>query len=161
MAILLITFNGLPAHPLIVHGAVVFGPLAVLAALGYLVPRWRGYLRWPLLVTAVLAFAFIWASYLTGDNFKDSQEFYQTNPQVLKHEDYADVLRWVTTAFALVVVVVTGWLHRRTGAVRLAAGGVMGALAVVTLVYIFLTGEAGAKAVYPPSAAALPVVSTR
>ena len=31
-----------PLHPLVVHGAVVFGPLAAVAALVYaLVPRWR------------------------------------------------------------------------------------------------------------------------
>ena len=30
--------NGLPLHPLVVHAAVVFGPLAALTALAYVVP---------------------------------------------------------------------------------------------------------------------------
>ncbi len=52
--------------------------------------------------------------------------------------------------FAVAVVVVTGWLHARAGTLRTVAAGVAAALAVVTLVYVVLTGEAGAKAVYPP-----------
>jgi uncharacterized membrane protein len=150
---LLIKINGLPAHPLLVHATVVLVPLAALGAIAYLVPSWRDWLRWPLLVTAVLSFVFIWAAYLSGDNFKESVSYFnqgQLGEQIEKHEQYADVFRIVGTAFSIAVVVVTGWLHRKEGAVRTAASGVAAALAVVTLVYVFLTGEAGAKAVYPP-----------
>ena len=39
--------NGLPLHVLIVHAAVVFGPLAALSALAYVgLPSWRDRLRW-------------------------------------------------------------------------------------------------------------------
>lgn len=150
---MLLKLNGIPAHPLIVHGAVVLGPLAVLAALVYLVPSWRDRVRWPLLVAALLAVAFIWAAYLTGNQFKDSEPYFNTGPlaaQIEKHESYAGVLRWITTAFAVVAVVVTAWLHRRRDALRVVASGVLGVLAVATLVYIVLTGDAGAKAVFPP-----------
>lgn len=147
---MLLRINDIPAHPLLVHGAVVLVPIACLGAIAYLVPAWRDWLRWPLLVTAVLSFVFIWAAYLSGDNFKESVSFFQDNPQIEKHEEYADVFRIVGSLFAVVVVVVTGWLHRKEGPLRIAAGGVGAALAVVTLVYVFLTGEAGAKAVYPP-----------
>jgi hypothetical protein len=38
--------GGLPLHPLVIHAAVVFGPLAALCALGYaLLDRWRERLR--------------------------------------------------------------------------------------------------------------------
>ena len=47
--------NGLPLHPLVVHAAVVFGPLAALAALAYVVlPAWRDRLRWPMVVLALM-----------------------------------------------------------------------------------------------------------
>ena len=49
--------NGLPLHPLVVHAAVIFGPLAAVAALAFLVPRWRDRLRWPMVVLAVFHFA--------------------------------------------------------------------------------------------------------
>jgi len=161
---LLLKFNDLPAHPLLVHLAVVLVPLVALGAIAYLVPSWRNWLRWPLLVGAVVAFLAIWAAYLSGDNFKESVSFFQDNPQIEKHEEYADVFRIVGSVFTLALVVLTGWLHRRTGLLRLVAGGVVAALAVVTLVYTFLTGEAGAKAVYPPDSfqdASSLVVTTR
>ncbi|MFB9312495.1 DUF2231 domain-containing protein [Nocardioides plantarum] len=160
---LLLKINDLPAHPLLVHLTVVLVPLVALGAIAYLVPSWRDWLRWPLLVGAAIAFLSIWASYLSGDNFKESVSYFQQNPQIEKHEEYADVFRIVGSVFTLALIGVTGWLHRRTGTLRLAAGGVVALLAVVTLVYTFLTGEAGAKAVYPPDSFqdAAVVVTTR
>ncbi len=155
----LLEVNGIPAHPLVVHAAVVFISLAVLGALVYLVPRWREWVRWPLVVVALLALAFGWAAYLTGGDFKASQSYFsdEATPlgrQIEVHEEYADVLRWVTTAFVVVAVLVTVWLHGRRDVVKKLAVALMGVLAVVTLVYVVLTGEAGAKAVYPPAASA-------
>lgn len=151
---LLFKINDIPAHPLFVHLTVVLVPLVALGAIAYLVPSWRAWLRWPLLVGAVVALVSIWVSYLTGDDFKESVSFFQRNEQVEKHEEYADVFRIVGTVFTLALLGLVGWLHagreRVTDAVRWIAGGVVAALAVVTLVYTFLTGEAGAKAVYPP-----------
>ncbi|MGA8248602.1 MAG: hypothetical protein WB797_16970, partial [Nocardioides sp.] len=52
------TFNGLPLHPLIVHVVVVFAPLAGLGGILYAVtPRWRWWLRWPFVASAVIAAA--------------------------------------------------------------------------------------------------------
>ena len=43
--------NGLPLHALIIHAAVIFGPLSALAGVLYaVVPRWRDRLRWPMVV---------------------------------------------------------------------------------------------------------------
>ena len=53
--------GGLPLHPLVIHAAVVFGPLGALSALGYAVlARWRDRLRWPMLVLALLATGASW-----------------------------------------------------------------------------------------------------
>jgi uncharacterized membrane protein len=144
--------NGLPLHPLVVHAAVVFTPLACLAALLYLVPSLRDRLRWPLVVLAVLSVGLIWIAYLAGQDLREERfasaqgEFAE---QLDEHEDLADVLRWVVSGFGLVAVVVA-WLHSRQGVVRVLLMLLLTAGAIATLIYVFLTGEAGSRAVYPP-----------
>jgi hypothetical protein len=146
--------NGLPLHVLVVHAAVVFGPLSALAALAYaLVPAWRDRLRWPTLVAVLLATGAIWAAYLTGVSFKNSKDFFSTGPLAVKvahHQQLAGVLRWVTSGFALLTLLAVS-LHDRRGAVRLALAGLVAVAAVATLVYTVLTGDAGAQAVWGQS----------
>ena len=143
--------NGLPLHPLVVHAAVVFGPLAAVAAILYAVlPGWRDRLRWPMLALVLLATAAIWTAYYTGVSFRSSRDFFNQPPlaaRIDKHAHLARILRWVTTGLALVAVL-AAWLHARAGAVRvvLSAGLVVAGLA--TLVYVVLTGDAGARSVW-------------
>src|SRR3954451_12617429 len=62
-------FHGIPLHPLVVHGAVVFTPLAALSAICFvLVERWRVQLRWPSAVLAVVAAGNCYAARVTGRN---------------------------------------------------------------------------------------------
>ncbi|WP_343057813.1 MULTISPECIES: DUF2231 domain-containing protein [Nocardioides] len=140
--------NGLPLHPLVVHAAVVFGPLAALAALAYLVPRWRDRMRWPMLVLVVIAVGAITAAYFTGKSFLNSRPpEIQTSPQVLTHEHRARVLFWVTLGFGIVGLL-AGWLHTRTGALRVVLDVLLGVGAGAVLVLVILTGDAGARAVW-------------
>ena len=143
---------GLPLHPLVVHAAVVFGPVAALAALAYVgLPRHRDQLRWVTLVVVLMATASIWAAYLTGLNFFASDHFDGFSGAILErirtHESYARTLRWVTTGFALATVVAT-WQHSRTGTPRVVLQVLVAIGAVATLVWIALTGDAGARAVW-------------
>ena len=62
--------NGLPLHPLVVHAAVIFGPIAALTALAFLVPRWRLRLRWPMVGLALVATASIVPRVLTDQRSK-------------------------------------------------------------------------------------------
>ena len=64
-----------------------------------------------------------------------------------KHEDLGGQLRWVTSGF-FVVSLGSAWLHERTGAVRVLLGVVLAASAIATLVWVVLTGDAGARAVW-------------
>jgi predicted permease len=139
--------NGLPLHPLVVHAAVIFGPLAGLAALLFLVPRWRLKLRWPMVVLALIATGAIVAAYLTGDNFLEHKPELRSSPLVQKHEDRADQLLWITIAFG-VIALASGWFATRTGAVRIVLDVLLAIAAVLLLVWVFLTGEAGARAVW-------------
>ncbi|GAA4695565.1 DUF2231 domain-containing protein [Nocardioides conyzicola] len=139
--------NGLPLHPLVVHAAVIFGPIAALVALAFLVPRWRLKLRWPMVGLAVVATLSIVAAYLTGDNFLEHKPELRSSPQVQTHEDRAGQLLWVTIAFG-VIALAAGWFATRTGALRIVLDLLLAVAAVATLVLVFLTGEAGARAVW-------------
>ena len=139
--------NGLPLHPLVVHAAVVFGPLAALSALAYLVPRWRGRVRWPMLVLAVLATGALVLAYYSGGDFLDSKPELEASPQVEAHEELGEQLLWVSLAFGLVAIV-AAWLHSRTGALRVVLDVLLAIASVTLLVWVFRTGEAGARAVW-------------
>ena len=145
-------FNGLPLHPLVVHAAVVLGPLAALAAMAYVaLPRYRDWLRWVALVSVLLATAAIWAAYLTGNNFFSHGNFDQFSKEIQDrihtHQSYARTLRWITTGFAAVTVLAT-WQHSRTGTARIVLNVLVVVGAVLTLVWVALTGDAGARAVW-------------
>ena len=143
--------NGLPLHPLVVHAAVVLGPLGALAALAYaLVPRWRDRLRWPVLVVVLAGAGAIWAAYLTGVNFRASRPYFNQGPladKIARHAQLASTLRLVTSAFAVVSVAAV-WLHERRGATRAVLSVLVTVAAVATLVWTALTGDAGARAVW-------------
>jgi cytochrome c biogenesis protein CcdA len=143
---------GLPLHVLVVHAAVVFGPLSALAALAYVsVPRYRDLLRWPTLVLVLIATAAIWLAFFSGESFYDSDRFANVSGElqdnIEKHDELAHTLRWVTTGFAIVTVAAT-WLHDRTGPTRVVLNVLVAAFALATLVYVALTGDAGARSVW-------------
>ena len=140
--------SGLPLHPLVVHAAVVLGPVAALAALGYAaVGRWRDWLRVPMVVVARAAVASIVAAYLSGDSFLEANRALAQKPWVGTHEERAELLLWLTLGFGVVAVAV-GWLHDRPGVVRTTGRAVLGLLALAVLVQVVLVGDAGARAVW-------------
>ncbi len=145
--------TGLPLHILVIHAAVVFGPLAALSALAYVaLPRYRDLLRWPTLVLALVAFGSIWAAYLTGQNFFDSDRFANFSGEALEnietHEDYAKTLRWIASGFGIVTVATTYYFHNRAGTTRTVLLALVAISAVATLVWVGLTGDAGSRAVW-------------
>ena len=147
-------FNGLPLHPLIVHAAVVFGPLAALSAIALRRAGARAATscagsRSPLVAIAFLS---IWAAYFSGDNYFESDRFEgvrgELKDKIEHHEELAGVLRWITTGF-FVVTVIAVWQHARQGAARYALSGAASwSRAVLTLVWVAMTGDAGSQAVY-------------
>ena len=140
--------NGLPLHPLLVHAAVVLGPLAALAALMYaVVPAWRARLRLPMAALAVVAGIAVLAAYLSGNNFLDTRPELGQLPGVDVHQDRAQFALWATLAFALVALA-TAWLHDRSATARTLASVVLGLAALGVLVTVTLTGDSGARAVW-------------
>jgi hypothetical protein len=155
------TFNGLPLHPLIVHMVVVFAPLAGLGAIVYTVrPRWRWWLRWPLVASAVIAAgAGVLAAY-SGYSLEHARQFQQL-ASVRTHQHRGSILRWMLLAFLVPTglgawllggpsPVTSGWGARegRTGMVAIGVQVLLVASAIVLLIWVFLTGDSGARAIW-------------
>jgi hypothetical protein len=151
---------GLPFHALILHAAVVLAPLAVLAALVFAaVPRWRYLTRWPTAVLTVVTLVTVWLTRLSGHSLVESRP--QLAPLVREHQERGDLLSWITLLFTVVVVVAVWGLGGPSG---LASGGgarptrsraldlslvvAVVVTALLVLVWVFLTGDAGARAVW-------------
>lgn len=139
--------NGLPLHPLVVHAAVIFGPLAAIAGLLHLVPSLRARMRWPLVVLTILAVGALITAYFSGVNFLDSKSELKQLPQVQTHKHLGTQLLWVALGFGAVALV-SGWLSERTGPIRVVLDVLLAIASVVLLVWVFRTGEAGARAVW-------------
>jgi hypothetical protein len=154
-------FNGLPLHPLVVHVVVVFAPLAGIGAILYaVVPRWRWWLRWPLVACAVIAAAAGIVAVQSGQDLEASRHL-QTLPELATHSARGRFLRWVLLAF-LVPTALAAWQLRgpspvtstggtrdgRTGVLAWAIQVLLVAGAVTVLVCVFLTGDSGSRSVW-------------
>lgn len=140
--------GGLPLHPLVIHAAVVFGPLAALTALAYAVlGRWRDRLRWPMVLLALVATGSVVAAYLSGKSLLSSQPGLGQSDLVQTHQDRATLLLPVALGFGAVALL-AGWLHDRGGGVRALVAVLLAVAAVGMLVLVVLTGDAGSRAVW-------------
>jgi hypothetical protein len=151
---------GLPLHPLVVHAAVVLTPLAALAAVVFaVVPRWRYLTRWPTVVLAAAAFVSVWVSRFTGNSFLNERP--QLRQLVVTHQTRGRELSLLMVLF-LVVVVVAAWALSGPSGLATGRGAreapvaaldrvlpvVLVVAAVLVLVWVVLTGDAGARAVW-------------
>jgi hypothetical protein len=156
--------NGLPAHVLIIHAAVVFTPLAALCAIAFAVlPGWRWLLRWPLLAAEVVALGSVLAAVHSGVIFKQNLGISQALIATHEHRGkQLQILMWVFTAVVLVAIATLGGptalasgkgaragLASRPLQYLIAAVLVVGALLVI--VQVVRTGDAGSRALWAPS----------
>jgi hypothetical protein len=154
-------FNGLPVHPLIIHVVVVFAPLAGIGGILYAaVPRWRWWLRWPLVACAVISAAAGIVAVQSGQSLENQRQL-QSLPEMATHAARGRFLRWVMLAF-LVPTALAAWQlggpsplaadgrirEGRTGVVAWAIQLLLLAGAVTVLVCVYLTGDAGARTVW-------------
>jgi preprotein translocase subunit SecG len=149
------SFDGLPIHALVVHGAVVITPVAALLGIAFLRPSWRMALRWPLVVALALATATVFVARESGKVLKtslgDQLKGNITGKAVDHHEQLANRL-WIWLLVFLVVAIVVALLLPRLSS-PMAGGGVaiiVAALAVVVVIMVVQTGEAGSKARWNP-----------
>jgi hypothetical protein len=148
--------NGLPAHPLVVHAAVVFVPLLCAAAVVYaLVPRVRSAVGWVAAALSVVAPGAAWLATLSGENLRESSYPDQVPPGVTTHEGYGDLTLYWSIPLGIVTLALVYLTGTRSGQARslpswvaLGFAAVVVVLAVVTGYCVFRAGDSGASAVW-------------
>ncbi|MEZ5097304.1 MAG: DUF2231 domain-containing protein [Nocardioides sp.] len=152
------TINGVPAHPLLVHAAVVLVPAAALAVvLSALVPRFR---RWSGLLTPLLATVAAGVLPLVTQSGESLEERVTETALMERHADMGEsLLPWAAALAALAWV--SWWLGRRTGVAGRSGGvgllvvGLLGVVAAVgSTVQVYRIGHSGAEAVWSDTGAA-------
>ncbi|MEU7923813.1 DUF2231 domain-containing protein [Micromonospora sp. NPDC049801] len=154
-------FQGIPAHPLVLHAAVVFVPLLALLAIGYaLVAPIRPHTRWVLALLAVGAPICALLAKLTGDAFFErlrsanrvTPEFV---PKLEAHQDFGDMTLYATIALGIVALALVRFVPPRAvegvpanRAVTVALQVLSVVAAAVAVYYVVRTGDSGAKAVW-------------
>ncbi|MGI5152505.1 DUF2231 domain-containing protein [Plantactinospora sp. CA-294935] len=121
-------FMGIPAHPFLVHAAVVFVPLLALTAVGYaFVPFVRPHLRWVLGLLAVATPLAALMAKLSGDRFlarlesrnRVSPEYV---PRLAEHQDLGTNTLYATIALGVLTLALVFLVKPRVTAAPVTAG---------------------------------------
>ncbi|MGW4426320.1 hypothetical protein [Streptosporangium sp. NPDC004631] len=146
---------GLPAHPLIIHAAVVLTPLlAVLATVYALLPRTRAVLTWAVIPLAVVVPVAVLAAKESGEELKEGR--FASVDDVLarrltEHEAQATPLLVGAVALGLVALVLV-YVSSRADRPPRPVGTVLSVLTVVLAAvvgyYVLRAGHTGAIAVW-------------
>ncbi|WP_405147630.1 hypothetical protein OG589_08315 [Sphaerisporangium sp. NBC_01403] len=143
---------GLPAHPLIIHTAVIFIPLLALGSVVYgLAPRVRPSLSWPVVLLALAAPASAFAAKESGEAFKQGRfagAEGALGQRINDHESYADPLLLSVIGLGVATLLLV-YSSRKLGKVTT---GVLSAVTVVLALvagyYVLMAGHTGATAVW-------------
>jgi hypothetical protein len=144
---------GIPAHPLIIHAAVVFVPLQIVAGIVYgLVPVWRRYIGWAVVGLIVVAPISAWAAKLSGEAFEQrlirNGTVGNNLAKITQHASYAAVTAWLTLglSLAMLILVWATWRNRRvtpsagvSAEISTDAAAVMGSPASLKVVVLVMT----------------------
>jgi uncharacterized membrane protein len=151
--------QGLPAHPLLVHGPIVLIPLLALLMLVLVVKRdWRASVGpWVVLLGIVAVVMTV----LAGSSGEQLEANVPASELVHRHAEIGESMRPIAFAMliALVLLVAPAWAYRRGGPgalVRLAETRAWSIISVVLVVatavlgtyWIIRTGHSGAESVW-------------
>ncbi|MFV2010403.1 MULTISPECIES: hypothetical protein [unclassified Micromonospora] len=159
---------GIPAHPLLLHAAVVFVPLLALLAVGYaLVPFIRAHTRWVLTVLAIVTPIAALVTKLSGDAFLNRMDTAgriteSFRPVIEEHEQLGNLTLLASIVLALATLALVYLVGPRVAAAHsaVAAGargngvlvlvmkGLVVVAAGVSLYLVVRAGDSGAKAVW-------------
>ncbi len=147
---------GLPVHPLVVHGAVVLVPLAVI---GFIVSGWKESWRARYLLPVVLVAAAGWAfAFLASQSGEPMEEHVRSlaaaagepRPRFGEHPDLGETAALLSFAFMLAaggVFALGQWVPaaKSSRRVMLAAYGAATLVGLVTLLWMVRAGHTGAE----------------
>jgi hypothetical protein len=146
------TFNGLPAHVLLVHFIVVLAPLtAVLVILCAVWPAARQRLVW---LTLLLSLVTAVLTPLTTDAGEWLEHRVGRSPLVHTHARLGDTMLYFSLALLVAAVLVTvvhvraGRGHALSRALSLIVAVFVVAAGVATMVQVYRIGDSGAKATW-------------
>jgi len=155
---------GLPAHPLLVHAAVVFVPLLSIAAAAYaLAPPIRRHIAWAVVGLSVAAPLAAWFATLSGNALRDRLASQGMAAEVLaridEHREFGDRTLWTSLGLAVLTGLLVGTVvaRGRRPAGRQGRGGLIltvvltaGVLVLAAAAgyYVFRTGDSGARVVW-------------
>jgi hypothetical protein len=144
---------GLPLHPLAIHAAVLAVPLLALAGIVYaLVPRLRDRIGWVTVLLALAAPLTALVAKLSGDAFRARiQHKNLASPAIFAkidaHRALGTLTLYWTIALAVVVLALV-LLRNQSRAVSLVLIVLTVGLGLVSVWYVYRTGDAGAKIVW-------------
>ncbi|VXC46528.1 DUF2231 domain-containing protein [Nocardioides sp. AX2bis] len=153
------TINGLPWHPLVVHGVVVLLPLAILGTvLIAVVPRWRTRYGVLVVATALVATVLVPISTSSGESLEERVG----DPG--EHAELGEQLLWFALALLLTSALLVGLHWRAERAARRSSGDAgagtatskqltaVAAVAVLAAVacgvQVYRVGDSGARAAW-------------
>ncbi|GAA2314342.1 hypothetical protein GCM10010149_77200 [Nonomuraea roseoviolacea subsp. roseoviolacea] len=151
---------GLPAHPLIIHFAVVLTPLLAVVAVAYaLLPARRPLLAWALVLLSVAAPGAVFAAKESGERLREARFAAAggaLGERIETHESFAVPLLLSVSALALGSLVLVYATTSARGSTRDRFGHVatrglsalVVVLAAVTAYFCFRAGDSGARAVW-------------
>ncbi|SCL18442.1 hypothetical protein GA0070624_1529 [Micromonospora rhizosphaerae] len=151
--------NGLPGHVLVIHAVVVLVPLLALLSVAYgVLPPWRTRFGWAVAVLAVLTPIMTFVAKESGEELEAVLKGRGYPPEGLRkiqeHSEYGGTLLWFTIGLAvaalLLLVLTSG--HERVRRLPSwpapALTLVVAVLALFALVYVYKTGDTGARMVW-------------
>jgi hypothetical protein len=153
-------FGSLPLHVLVIHLAVIVLPVAALTAIVFVaVPKWRWFLRWPVLILGLGSLVCAFVAKKSGDAFVAAVPALQQ--LVALHRSRGNLLLWFVLAFAVLIVLAflllsgptalasgKGAKATRSRPLELVVSAAVVVMAVVVIYQTIRTGDAGARAVW-------------
>ena len=158
-------YDGLPAHPLIIHVPVVLIPLSVLGALACIArPKWFDRYGILLCLCAIVAMSSIFLAMQAGAALSSALHLQgQASRLISDHSRFAHYLAFAFVAFTAVLILSFA-AHRISGGMTTGLGVAdrilglranylvlkiaLGALALLCAFLVFKVGDLGAKAVW-------------
>jgi uncharacterized membrane protein len=159
----MLTIDGIPLHPLLVHAVVVLLPLAALSSIAIaLVPRWRRKYAWPVLGVTLAGVAAVPLAKQAGEDFQAAlEQKVGPNPAIQAHADLGTMLLPIALGFgvAVIALLVAGRLADREReaeapttktwrVISVVVSVLVVLLAIGTTVQTVRTGHSGSSAVW-------------
>ncbi|MBF8185148.1 hypothetical protein ITP53_05215 [Nonomuraea sp. K274] len=152
---------GLPAHPLIIHFAVVLTPLLVAVSAVYaVVPRWRTYVSWAVVLLSLAGPAAVFAARQSGESLRAARFATadgQLAARITTHQSFANPLLLSVIGLAVAALLLVYATHPARDSIgrdrfgrpaSLVLSGLTVVLAAVAGYYVFRAGDSGARAVW-------------